>query len=417
MRPDEHKKKRSAQYKKKHGMNKDDQSRDSRQPKSKSSGKGKVKVDQKPGGKHSEGHVTGATKLPQSSSGSDTSDNDQDSAPVRPAFRRREVVSNWTRYEILPSETEATQRKGEDFLNLLNTAGVTSSQFRFKEEEAWDEGESVSTDTKLLAVDLSDLAASLQCIPLYNRLGLEQDLFSSEQIQEMETAAKEHTQEYKPKSYPVDPTHKYKPKSYPVDPTHEYKPKSLVSDLTQKYKPGSQAVDISEQNKPVGSDSAIDSTLPTKDNDKVTRVVETGKTKTEPDETGSIKQEAGEHLIKAESDCQKSADDVSIYNQPSHNLGASGCVDSAPVVRTPVINTNICEKTGEVTSNNLDDDLDFLLSLDNPSDATSLGETTQQNSVNVTVKTSPDKKALTSSNTGLEKETENLEDWLDSVLD
>ncbi|XP_033734802.1 cell death regulator Aven-like [Pecten maximus] len=380
MRPDEHKKKRSTQYKKKHGINKDDQSKDSRQPKSKSAGgKGKVKVDQRLEGKKSDSHA-GAAKPTHSSSGSDSSDNDQESAQVHKTFKRREVVSNWARYEILPPDTETTQKKGEDFVNLLNTAGGTSSQFRFKEEEDWEEGESVCTDAKLLTIDPSDLAASFQCIPLYHRLGVDQDLFSAEQILEMEADAKEHTLQYQ---------------------------NLKLADVTQPHNKSPHTSDIKQQDNT--SPCKTDHTQPQVDNDKVPSVVDTVRT--------GPGQKKDEHLVKSEPVCHRSAAAESNQKDPLCNVGAS--VNTTPVVRTPVINThtNTGETTGGVTSNNLEDDLDFLLSLDNPSDSTDLGETTQQNSIQDTVKTPPDKTGITTTNKELNKETENLEDWLDSVLD
>ncbi|OWF38247.1 uncharacterized protein LOC110466500 [Mizuhopecten yessoensis] len=392
MRPDEHKRKRSAQYKKKHGMSKDEKPKDSHQPKSRStSGKGKVKVDQKAQGKHFGSHISGAAKLLHSSSSSDTSDNDQASATISKTFQRREVVSNWARYEILPPDAETAQKKGEDFLNLLNTAGGTSSQFRFKEEEDWDDSESVSTDTKLLAVDLSDLTASIQCIPLYQRLGIEQDLFSTEQIQEMESIARENAQEYQPRSRAVD--------------------------LTQQNKQNVHAVDLTQQNKP--SYFTADQTLPPAHNDTVTGVVDSG-----TDMSGVIKQSSNRpvddgHSVKTVTDCQRFTEVASSPKDLSCSTGVPTCVDSTPVFRTPVINThvNTSEEIGGVTSSNLDDDLDFLLSLDNPSDVSDLGETTHQNSVQEKVTTPPQQTQSSASNTGLQKETKNLEDWLDSVLD
>lgn len=72
MRPDEHKKKRSTQYKKKHGMSKDDQPKDSRQQKGRTD---KVKVDLNlKQGKGSPGdHDKQPIARANSSSGSDVS--------------------------------------------------------------------------------------------------------------------------------------------------------------------------------------------------------------------------------------------------------------------------------------------------------------------------------------------------------
>jgi len=48
---------------------------------------------------------------------------------VKKTYNRREVVSNWDRYEVRQSEENLPEQKGEDFSKLLNTAGMQNTVF------------------------------------------------------------------------------------------------------------------------------------------------------------------------------------------------------------------------------------------------------------------------------------------------
>ncbi len=54
------------------------------------------------------------------------------------------------------------------------------SQFRFQSERDWEldgQGSDTAAESGLLALNLADLANSLNCVPLHTRLGLEEEHF------------------------------------------------------------------------------------------------------------------------------------------------------------------------------------------------------------------------------------------------
>ncbi|XP_041351333.1 cell death regulator Aven-like isoform X2 [Gigantopelta aegis] len=114
-----------------------------------------------------------------------TDDVKLDTVPLyeKKTFRRREIVSNWSRY-TLPEESEnQPQAKGEDFSIVLNAAGGAQAQFRFKDEQDWESDVPCLTDTSnILSLDCDMLAVAIQCIPVHERLGLDEELFSKDQV-------------------------------------------------------------------------------------------------------------------------------------------------------------------------------------------------------------------------------------------
>ncbi|XP_063427165.1 cell death regulator Aven-like [Mytilus trossulus] len=191
MRPDQHKQKKNTQYKKKHGMtekNKD----------------GKDKKDGKPEGSKqpyrsdaSKGEQTKSTNKFNNrgnlSDSSESSDDNDGTATTTSSFQRRKLVSNWDRYELPPDEEATMLSRGDNFSKLLQSAGSSTSQFRFKEEEE-DWVESNQSDT--LSLDLQDLSSSLGCVPLYKVLRLNKDLFTAEQIEEFDRRSTENQRKY-----------------------------------------------------------------------------------------------------------------------------------------------------------------------------------------------------------------------------
>ena len=56
-------------------------------------------------------------------------------------------------------------------------AGASSSQFRFKDEDGWEDDTDQSEST-YLNLDVVSIATALNCIPLYKRLELDKSLFT-----------------------------------------------------------------------------------------------------------------------------------------------------------------------------------------------------------------------------------------------
>lgn len=91
---------------------------------------------------------------------------------------RRELPSNWGRYEELEDDGLHLNRKGaQEFELLLSSAAGSEAHFRFKEEQDWQEDfqvdESISLDCELLA-------DALRTVPVPERLGLPEDIFPPE---------------------------------------------------------------------------------------------------------------------------------------------------------------------------------------------------------------------------------------------
>ena len=62
------------------------------------------------------------------------------------------------------------------------TSGSAVAHFRFKDEEGWEEegkGDNTATAAaQVLSLDCTQLAASLDCLPLYTQLHLDTDIFT-----------------------------------------------------------------------------------------------------------------------------------------------------------------------------------------------------------------------------------------------
>ena len=57
--------------------------------------------------------------------------------------------------------------------------GGAQAQFRFKDEQDWESAVPCLADpSNILSLDCDRLAVAIQCIPVHERLGLDEDLFS-----------------------------------------------------------------------------------------------------------------------------------------------------------------------------------------------------------------------------------------------
>ncbi|CAL1527532.1 unnamed protein product [Lymnaea stagnalis] len=239
MRPDEHKKKKNEAYKKKHGLtsggeeragkHKDKSGKANTAHKSLSGDTNKTKTAEhhknephdmaghnqaralEKTNKNTElsrdpssGNAMGAyhlrKNLGSSDSSSSDSGNDEKTGAVknkRKNYRRREIVSNWNKYELEPNqEEEKIVSRGENFEKLISMAGKAMSHFRFKDELEWEQDDELTeTDngdmySQVLSINPADLIRNLSCIPVHQILGISQDVFPSTQIGLMIDVAK-----------------------------------------------------------------------------------------------------------------------------------------------------------------------------------------------------------------------------------
>ncbi|XP_078592496.1 uncharacterized protein LOC144871224 [Branchiostoma floridae x Branchiostoma japonicum] len=209
MKPDQHKKKRSAQYKKKHGIQdkgKDNKGKDEDTSSSKSSSSSAASRS-KSSQVHREGNRDsdsgrgrddkreGARKVADSS---DESSHSEEESGVGGTYSRRKVLSNWDRYEApLPrydDRSDVTLR-GADFRSLLATSGEAEAQFRFEDEKDWeadDAGETQLPTGGGLSLDCDLLAVSLQAIPLHRRLNISPDSLTEDIVERFNEEAASH---------------------------------------------------------------------------------------------------------------------------------------------------------------------------------------------------------------------------------
>ncbi|KXJ25729.1 cell death regulator Aven [Exaiptasia diaphana] len=159
MRPDEHKKKKNANYKKKHGI-----------PANKNCKKGEGK-DNDDARDERKAQVAAKTTCKDELTGK-TQENETKT------FSRRKIQSNWMRYDdsdVSDDEVKShsIQRRGADFSALVEGAGDSHSQFRFQDEKDWEDTDS-QTSQYLLQINVQELSESLKSLPMHERLNLEE---------------------------------------------------------------------------------------------------------------------------------------------------------------------------------------------------------------------------------------------------
>ena len=95
------------------------------------------------------------------------------------SFRPRDRVC-YQKFKFLisqPKHVLGTQKN--PLIALFSILGGSSAQFRFRDEEDWEETtDASSTTNSFLVMNLDDLQKSLTCLPLYQRLDIDKDLFS-----------------------------------------------------------------------------------------------------------------------------------------------------------------------------------------------------------------------------------------------
>ncbi|XP_078673253.1 uncharacterized protein LOC144912197 [Branchiostoma floridae x Branchiostoma belcheri] len=206
MKPDQHKKKRSAQYKRKHGIqdkSKDNKGKDedTSSSKSSSSSRSKSSQAQREGSRENDtgrgkDDTRGGTR--KAADSSDESSHSEDEAGAGRTFSRRKVLSNWDRYEApLPryeDRSDVTLR-GADFRSLLATSGEAEAQFRFEDEKDWEADEAGETQLPTggpLSLDCDLLAVSLQAIPLHRRLNIGPESLTEDLVERFNEEAASH---------------------------------------------------------------------------------------------------------------------------------------------------------------------------------------------------------------------------------
>ena len=112
---------------------------------------------------------------------------EEEDRPASPSeFSKRNITSNWTKYEIpssddesggggLNSDGEEDPNTGESYADVLAGAGGSASLLRLRAEKEWEaEGERDSAQfaSDLFSLDLQRLEAAVSCVPLHQQLDI-----------------------------------------------------------------------------------------------------------------------------------------------------------------------------------------------------------------------------------------------------
>ncbi|XP_078491984.1 uncharacterized protein LOC100180984 [Ciona intestinalis] len=142
MRPDEHKKKKSAQYKKKHNNE-------------------KSKTDNKP-----------ATRPTEAEKTKDTQHLGED----EPKYSKRQVVQPSQSYD-LPEDYDDNDEVDVDVETLIQSAGGADSYMKLAEEKEWENPEELDD---MFCINTEELSTSFQHLTLLDKLGISADQLKPE---------------------------------------------------------------------------------------------------------------------------------------------------------------------------------------------------------------------------------------------
>ena len=104
-------------------------------------------------------------------------------------FGKRNITSNWTKYEIpssddesggggrLNSDGEEDPDTGERYADVLAGAGGSASLLRLRAEREWEaeQERDAQFTSDLFSLDLQRLEAAVSCVPLYRQLDIPEE--------------------------------------------------------------------------------------------------------------------------------------------------------------------------------------------------------------------------------------------------
>ncbi|RXG73249.1 hypothetical protein Avbf_00713 [Armadillidium vulgare] len=176
-----------------------------------SRGRGRADYENQPRKPHTESNVAFQEEReyePVMIMGSNQKDKKEEtpSLPEPVKYRRSEVISNWLRYDDLPPEEEQLEDgedylMGEDFSHVLNSSmnNSTGGFLHLKGEMSWGTVDESHLETHGLgALKVADLIASLGTIPLYEQLKIPSESLPVFTVSCMKAAAEKNRSSYKP---------------------------------------------------------------------------------------------------------------------------------------------------------------------------------------------------------------------------
>jgi len=104
-------------------------------------------------------------------------------------YAKRNITSNWTKYELPSSEEDAEDETsqsmtGADFEYVMSSAQGAESHFRLKSEKEWEtHTENLGEPSEeFFSLDLTELERSVSSIPLHKQVCLEEDQFDKDML-------------------------------------------------------------------------------------------------------------------------------------------------------------------------------------------------------------------------------------------
>ncbi|XP_076056431.1 uncharacterized protein LOC143034360 [Oratosquilla oratoria] len=117
-------------------------------------------------------------------------------------YKRRQILNNWSRYEEAIQHVEDDQEQdymlGEDFAAVIEQNVGSSGTFRFKGELSWEQELGILNTHGLGALKVADLVSALATVPLHVQLNLEEERLPSDDIDFYSCMAEDNKKLYKP---------------------------------------------------------------------------------------------------------------------------------------------------------------------------------------------------------------------------
>jgi len=107
-----------------------------------------------------------------------------------PKYAKRNITSNWTKFELPSSGDESgddsiENMTGADFNYVLASASGAESHFRLKSEKEWDPdtvGSGGEFSNEFFSLDVIELERSLNCVPFPQHIGVKEEDFEPENL-------------------------------------------------------------------------------------------------------------------------------------------------------------------------------------------------------------------------------------------
>lgn len=109
---------------------------------------------------------------------------------VSKQFSKRELSSNWNKYDDNTSSNDIDVPHSSNFEELLLAPASVGGHFLFNSEKSWEASDDWYNRDEYFQLNLVELTKSLATIPYFERQNYSKDIFSSEEIEDMNRQAK-----------------------------------------------------------------------------------------------------------------------------------------------------------------------------------------------------------------------------------